>query len=74
MTDWSKVKKVYKLNSLGTAAAASGGGGGGGGGSGGKKKQPVRVEEHGNREGSKDSENRREMEIVVLGSIALRGY
>lgn len=66
LTDWARVKKLYKLNALG----GSGGGGGkkkvngfGAGNEGGRK-----VEDEKDRE-----DERRELEVLVLGSMALKG-
>ncbi len=57
MTDLARVKKIYKLNTL------SGGGGGG------KKASGV----NGVSGASKEKEERTDLEVFVLGCIALRG-
>jgi EKC/KEOPS complex subunit CGI121/TPRKB len=54
MTDWAKVKKIYKLNSVPT-------------GSGSGKKATNGVVEH------PSGEELKELEVMILGSMALRG-
>lgn len=66
LTDWGKVRKAYKLN----------GGGGGGGkkwgiGNGGGK-EGVKEGKEGSGNGLGEDE-RREMEVLILGAMALRG-
>ena len=62
LTDWARVRKLYKLNSLGNTIAA---------GSGGKKKDKS-AETNGNLKEEKERE-RKELEVLILSTIALRG-
>lgn len=66
MTDVPRVKKIYKLNS----------GGGGGGGGGAKRNGQVERGMEGlsvNGVGMRNEDERKELENLVLGAMALRG-
>ncbi len=60
MTDWSRVRKIYKLNGLGGAGKEKGGGKG-------------LVNGEGEKDKERGTNEKKELEILVLGSIALRG-
>jgi EKC/KEOPS complex subunit CGI121/TPRKB len=61
MTDVARVKKIYKLNANG-------------GGAGGKKNGQLNgVAEALSVNGTKDAGEREELEVLVLGAMALRG-
>lgn len=67
MTDWARVRKIYKLGGMG---------GGGGKGGAGKGKGGVGDGKRGGGYGGGSElgeEERREMEMLILGAMALRG-
>lgn len=64
MTDWERVRKAYKLDGIGAL-------GGSGNGKGVKRVDGMGLNGVGRVKG--EEEERKEMEVLVLGSMALRG-